>query len=107
MRMLILAVMLTVLPQQSNETVYRAGDPGVKDPVVTYEVQPNYTRDAVRRKVQGKVVLAVIVTTKGTVRDDVQVVKSLDPDLDAEAITAVKQWKFRPGTKDGKPVNIL
>jgi len=92
--------------QPSEEKVSKIADPGVTAPVLTHEVKPNYTGDAIRRKVEGKVVLAVVVKTDGTVRDDVLVVESLDPDLDAEAIKAAKQWTFKPGTKDDKPVNV-
>jgi protein TonB len=106
--MLILAAVLGigVLGQQSGEKVHKVADPGVNPPVLTHEVKPNYTGDAMRRKVEGKVVLVVVVKTDGTVRDDVEVVQSLDPDLDSEAVKAAKQWTFKPGTKDDKPVNV-
>jgi TonB family protein len=108
MRMLILAAVLgtTVLAQQSDEKVYKVGDPGVTTPVLTHDVKPNYTGDAMRRKVSGTIVLAAVVKTDGTVRDDVQVIEPLDPDLDAEAVKVVKLWTFKPGTKDDKPVNV-
>jgi periplasmic protein TonB len=37
----------------------------------------------------------------------VTVKKSLDPELDEQAIKATKEWRFRPGTKDSKPVDVL
>jgi len=37
----------------------------------------------------------------------VQVVNSLEPSLDANAIAAVKTWKFAPGSKDGRPVAVF
>lgn len=108
MRMLILAAVLgaAALGQQADDLVYKVGDPGVSTPVLVHHEKPNYTGDAMRRKVQGNVVLAAVVKKDGTVRDDVRVVESLDPDLDAEAIKAVKLWTFKPGTKDDKPVNV-
>jgi len=41
----------------------------------------------------------------GTV-GDVAVARPLDEGLDAEAVSAMKQWQFRPGTKDRKPVAV-
>jgi TonB family protein len=36
----------------------------------------------------------------------VSIKRSLDEELDQEAIKATKQWKFKPGTKDGEAVNV-
>jgi len=58
------------------------------------------------RKVEGSVFLEVVVKADGTVDDKVRVTKSLDPDLDQQAIKAAKQWTFKPGTIDGKPVPV-
>jgi TonB family protein len=93
--------------RQSNTSVYNTTDPGVKAPVLVRDVKPQYTDDAKKRQVQGSVELEEVITSDGTVRDDVRVVKSLDPDLDTQAVTAAKQWQFKPGTKDGKPVNVM
>lgn len=75
-------------------------------PVLIHEVKPQYTDAAKARKIQGSVELAVLVQTDGSVGSDVRVTKSLDPDLDQEAIKAVRQWRFKPGTKDGQPVAV-
>jgi TonB family protein len=93
--------------RQSDRSVYNITDTGVRAPVLVREVKPQYTDDAKKRRVQGSVELEEVVTSDGTVRDDVRVVKSLDPDLDAQAVTAAKQWQFKPGTKEGKPVDVL
>ena len=88
-----------------DQTVHKMGD-GVKAPVLVREVKPRYTEDAMRRKVQGVVEMSGVVKTDGTVTD-MQVTRSLDPDLDAEALKAFEQWRFRPGTKDEQAVNVL
>jgi len=46
----------------------------------------------------------VVETDGGT--GDIKVVKPLDPGLDQEAVKAVRQWQFKPGTKDGKAVRV-
>jgi protein TonB len=88
----------------AQDPVYQPGE-GIKNPVVVKEVKPNYTGSAMRRKVRGTVELSAIVLKDGTV-GDVAVKRSLDEELDQEAIKAVKQWEFKPGTKDGDPVNV-
>jgi protein TonB len=89
----------------AQDRVYEIGN-GVKAPVLIKEVKPNYTAGAMRRKVEGLVEMQVVVLADGAVADDVKVSRSLDDELDQEAIKAVKQWKFRPGTKDDYPVAV-
>jgi TonB family protein len=84
--------------------VYKVGD-GVKSPVLIKEVKPSYTKAAMDRQVQGTVEVTAVILADGSV-GDVTVKRSLDPDLDVEAIRATKQWKFKPGTKDGTPVPV-
>jgi TonB family protein len=101
-----LAVSLIASAAAQSGQVYKPGKDGVKAPVLIKEVKPHYTDSAKARGVQGSVELALIVTTEGIPGDDVRVTKSLDPDLDQEAIVALRQWRFKPGTKDDKPVDV-
>jgi TonB family protein len=66
---------------------------------------PEYTDKARKRKLNGTVVVAMIVTPESTVRDP-KVIKSLDKDLDKQALAAVRRWIFEPATKDGIPVAV-
>ncbi len=50
-------------------------------------------------------VLTVVVNQQGN-PENVRVTKSLDKGLDAQAVAAIQQWTFEPGTKDGKPVAV-
>jgi len=84
--------------------VYKVGA-GVKSPVLVKEVKPKYSEVAMRRKVQGTVQTSAVVLADGKV-GDVSITRSLDEDLDQEAIKAVKQWRFKPATKDGKAVAV-
>ena len=87
---------------------YQAGTPGLTDPFPVFEKRPDYTAAAMRAKVQGTVEVQAIVNPDGTV-GRVQIVRSLDDrfGLDEEALKAVRQWRFRPGVKGGKPVPVL
>jgi len=90
-------------PQSTSDVVYGQYDPGITRVKAVYQPNPEYSDRAARKKIQGNVVLSIIVTAEGTVRDP-QVTRSLDKDLDKNAVECVKKWKFEPATKDGKPV---
>jgi periplasmic protein TonB len=86
--------------------VYRPGG-SVTAPRVITEVKPIYTNDALRYRIQGTVVLELIVTCDGR-PSDIHVVRSLDArGLDEQAIAAVAQWRFEPGRLAGAPVDVL
>jgi TonB family protein len=85
---------------------YQPGN-GVLSPEVIFEKKPNYTPDAMRGRIQGTAWVAAVVLADGTV-GEAHIVRSLDSafGLDEEAIKAVKQWRFRAGTRFGKPVPV-
>jgi protein TonB len=78
----------------------------VKAPIVTRRVQPNYTEVARKGRIQGVVIIEAIIDKEGNV-DHVKVLKGLPMGLSEEAETAVKKWKFRPGTLGGQPVDVI
>jgi bla regulator protein blaR1 len=92
-------------PQDADREVHRPGG-RVTTPKLKREVKPQYSERAKKEKVQGEVLMECVVKADGTVGDK-KVVKSLDPDLDQAALDAAAQWLFEPGTRDGKPVNVL
>jgi periplasmic protein TonB len=72
-------------------------------PVVLYQVEPEFSEEARKAKLQGVVMLYGEVDTNGRLRN-IRVTRGLGLGLEEKAIEAVKQWRFRPGTRDGKPV---
>jgi TonB family protein len=87
--------------------VYRVGRDGVTSPIPVYKPEPEYSEEARKAKYSGEVTLSIIIGTDGLVRrDSIQIVHSLGLGLDEQAIKAVSQWRFKPGTKDGKPVAV-
>ncbi len=74
-------------------------------PVALNEVDPAYTPDAMRDKVEGTVTLYAVIATDGTVTD-IKVLNSLDDRLDHSAVRALSRWHFRPGMKNGEPVAL-
>lgn len=101
----VLAVAVPSAEQSRPHPIYKISDEGVKAPAVVREVKPKYTENAMHRQVQGTVETAAVILADGTV-GDVIVTRSLDSELDEEAVKAVQQWRFRPGTKDGKAVAV-
>lgn len=95
-----------VTAHAAQSTVHRPGN-GVSLPQVVHEVKPDYTRDAMQALIQGSVWLECVVNEDGDV-SDIKVTRSLDKEygLDQAAIDAARQWKFKPGRKDEKPVAV-
>jgi TonB family protein len=70
---------------------------GIGFPVCITCPRPDYSEEARKAKVQGSVLLSVIVLPDGKV-GGIELLKSLGMGLDQQAINSVKTWKFRPGT---------
>lgn len=79
---------------------------GVSAPQLIYDPEPEYSEEARKQKYQGVVVLQVVVGDDGRPRD-VRIVRSVGLGLDEKALEAVRQWRFAPGTMNGRPVAVL
>jgi TonB family protein len=86
----------------SSEEVYRVGG-AVSSPQLIYSPDPEYSEEARKAKLDGTCVLWLIVGKDGLPRD-IKVARSLGHGLDEKAVEAVRQWRFEPARKDGKPV---
>ncbi len=86
--------------------IYRVGDRGLTLPVALYKPEPEYSDEARRARLTGEVLVQLIIDESGRTRD-FKVVRSLGLGLDEEAIKAVRQWRFKPATRNGKPVAIV
>lgn len=75
-------------------------------PVKIQHVQPNYPADARARRIQGVVILDVVLDRTGRV-SSVQVLQSPDVSLENAAIEAVRQWEYAPTLVNGQPVSII
>ncbi len=78
---------------------------GVKAPVAIYTIDPEFSEEARRAKYQGEVMMQIIVDAQGNVQSP-RVVRPLGMGLDEKALEAVMKYKFKPGTKEGKPVAV-
>ena len=88
-----------------NVTADQTLPPGVTYPELLRKVEPEYSEGARKAKFQGHVSLNVEIDPAGLV-SNIQVIRSLGMGLDEKAIEAVRQWKFKPAMKDGKPFTV-
>lgn len=85
-----------------------AGDGPGREPVrvaakLDRVVKPDYTRAALRAGVEGQVVVLLTIDEAGRVVD-AKLVSGLGYGLDEVALEAVRKWRYRPATLDGKPI---
>ena len=83
--------------------IYPAGKQGVTVPQVIYNPEPSFSDEARKAKMQGVVVLLLVVGNDGRTYN-IRVGQSLGMGLDEKAIEAVSRWRFKPATLNGQPV---
>lgn len=77
----------------------------ITEPAPLHKVDPKYPPTLIADHVEGEVVLYAVIRRDGSV-DSIQVVRGLDPLLDANSMHALAQWKFRPAERSGEPVDL-
>lgn len=85
--------------------IYHPGIGGVTAPTLIYKTEPEYSEEARKAKYQGTVTLACVVGADGRARG-CKTEHDIGMGLDQKALEAVRQWKFSPAEKDGKPVAV-
>jgi len=95
---------LAALPSETElpgeKTAVILSSQGAEKRLVRHQA-PVYPAEARKQRIEGTVVLKVVVTESGKV-DGVRLVEG-NPTLAAAAISALKQWHYRPYFRDGKP----
>lgn len=90
------------LTPKGSPSLYGGAD---SRPELTHSVQPDYTKEAIQGHVEGAVLVQFVVDERGHTKD-IQIKRSLGSGLDEKAVKAVEKWRFKPATKDGKPVPV-
>jgi TonB family protein len=99
-----LAVLILAGAAAAQSPVFRPG-PLVVAPFVVLRPKPAYTDEARLAKLEGGVLVSLVVGPEGGVRDP-HVVRSLGLGLDESAVENVRSWQFKPGTKEGVAVDV-
>jgi TonB family protein len=92
-------------PEPKDEGPLRVGG-DVKAPVAVNRAKPDYTDAARKGHITGVVIVEAVVNKQGEV-EQVKVLKGLPLGLSEQAADAVKKWRFRPGTLNGEPVDVI
>ena len=81
--------------------------PGGQAAMMTYLARNiKYPPTAMKNKIEGRVILQFVVRADGSI-SDTHVMRSISPELDAEAVRVIANMpKWNPGKQDGKPVNV-
>jgi TonB family protein len=87
----------------SGEDIYLIGG-DVKPPRPISHPEPEFPSNERGSKMQSVVGIEGYVGKDGKYYD-AKVVHSINRNFDRAALDAVRHWKFKPGTKDGNPVN--
>jgi TonB family protein len=90
---------------QFEDTVYSVGD-SVKPPQVLQQPMPSYTEKARDARIEGVVIVSAVIQKDGSV-GQIKILRGLGYGLDENVIDTIsKQWKFKPGTLNDRPVNV-
>lgn len=94
-----------LMEDEASRAPGRGVSGNVTNPVPLHKVDPKYPPTLVQEHVEGEVVLYAIIRRDGSV-DSIQLVHGLDEQLDANSIHALSEWRFRPATKGGEPIDL-
>ncbi len=93
----------TELRVNSGAPVVASSD--LSGPAPLRKVDPKYPPTLINEHVEGEVVLYAVIRRDGSV-DSIQLVRGVDEQLDANAMNALSQWRFRPAMRQGTPVEL-
>jgi protein TonB len=84
--------------------LFNVGDLDQK-PVARVQPGPAYPYEMSRAGISGEVTVEFIINTNGDVTQT-QVMRSSHREFEVPALQAVQKWKFKPGRKGGRVVNV-
>jgi len=91
-------------PPEPAPGTFRIGG-NVSAPVVLKQAEPEFSEQARKAKVNGNVLVHLIVDERG-LPQDIKVVRGIGMGLDENAVEAVKKYRFKPAMREGIPVKV-
>ncbi|GAB4369076.1 MAG: hypothetical protein Kow0062_02710 [Acidobacteriota bacterium] len=94
-------------PPQTGPLMAGVGGVTMPELIPGTRVEPEYPELARRARIEGKVFLQAVIRKDGTV-GDIKVLKEPPGNLGfaEKAIAAVSQWRYKPATQNGRPVDV-
>jgi TonB family protein len=81
-------------------------DKDVTPPILLSKVEPSYPKDALtKERTASPIIVEAVITTDGTVAC-AKIIKPGDPELGARLLESISKSKYKPATKNGKPIPI-
>lgn len=80
--------------------------PGITPPIPIHKVDPQYPAELRKDRVTGIVTIEAFIDKTGKIQN-VTVLRSADQRLNEYALEAVRMWRFKPGTVNGEPVDVI
>jgi protein TonB len=90
---------------RTDSAASRPASSDLSGPAPLRKIDPKYPPTLINEHVEGEVVLYAVIRRDGSV-DSIQLVRGIDEQLDANAMNALSQWKFRPALRQGEPVEL-
>jgi TonB family protein len=92
---------------RGSSVVISVSEQGVAAPIALQNPMPDYTEEARVSSVEGTILIQAMVRKNGAA-EDLKVLEGLGYGLDESAVHAIAtKWRFRPGTRNGEPVDVL
>jgi TonB family protein len=93
------------LPGDVGDGAVSIGERGLAPPLLVLRIEPSYPPAMIRVREEGVVAVEAIIGKDGSI-EDASIVTATNGLFEAEALRAVRQWRYRPGMLDGRPVRV-
>lgn len=92
-------------PFGPGDSIGTPGVNGVTAPIPLLTPEAEFSDEARRQKYEGVCMISLIVDTQGNPQA-IRVIRALGMGLDEKAVAAVQRYRFKPATKNGRPVPV-